>query len=60
MVCLRHDMSYNSKAIIFRHDIDRLPENSLKTEIIEHELGIIGTYYFRIVAESYNENIIIN
>ena len=53
-------MSYNSKAIIFRHDIDRLPENSLKTEIIEHELGIIGTYYFRIVAESYNENIIIN
>ena len=44
--------------IILRHDVDRLPENSLKTAIIEHELGITGTYYFRISSESYDEEII--
>ena len=44
--------------IILRHDVDRLPENSLETAKIEHDLGINGTYYFRIGPESYDENII--
>ena len=35
-----------------------MPENSLKTAIIEHELGIVGTYYFRNGPESYDEKII--
>ena len=43
-----------SKQIILRHDVDRLPENSLQTAIIEHSLGIKGTYYFRVVPESYD------
>ncbi|MHB2149519.1 hypothetical protein ACX8XP_10715 [Calditrichota bacterium LG25] len=43
-----------SVIIILRHDVDRLPENSLQTAIIEHELGIQGTYYFRVVPESYD------
>jgi len=46
------------KAVILRHDVDRLPYNSLQTAQIENELGINGSYYFRIVHESYNENII--
>jgi hypothetical protein len=46
------------RAIILRHDVDRLPENSLKFARIQAEKGIRGTYYFRIVPESFDENII--
>ncbi len=46
------------KITILRHDVDRLPLNSLKTAQIEYELGIKGSYYFRIVSQSFNENII--
>lgn len=46
------------KFVVLRHDVDKLPENSLKTARIEHELGIEGTYYFRIVPESYDEDIV--
>ncbi len=46
------------KILILRHDVDRLPKNSLDTAVIENELGIKGTYYFRIVKESYDEFII--
>lgn len=44
--------------IILRHDVDRLPNNSLKTAQIENDLEIRGSYYFRIVSESYNEFVI--
>ncbi len=40
--------------IILRHDVDRLPENALRLAQLEHSLGIKGTYYFRIVPESYD------
>ncbi len=46
------------KCIILRHDVDRLPSNSLIAAQIEHELGIKGSYYFRIVSESFNEIVI--
>ncbi len=46
------------KSIVLRHDVDRLPENSLKIAQIENKLGIKGSYYFRVVPESWNENII--
>jgi len=39
--------------ILLRHDVDRLPENSLKLAQLEHSLGIKGSYYFRIVPESF-------
>ncbi len=42
------------RLVVLRHDVDRLPENALQTAIIEHELDIKGTYYFRVVPESYN------
>ncbi len=46
------------KVIVLRHDVDRLPENSLKTAQLEASLGIRGSYYFRMLPCSYNENII--
>jgi hypothetical protein len=47
-----------SKVVILRHDVDRLPYNALQTAVIEHQMGIKGTYYFRVVPESFNERII--
>jgi hypothetical protein len=47
-----------AKTVILRHDVDRLPENSLKMAKLEHELGIGSTYYFRAVPESWDEAII--
>jgi len=46
------------KQIILRHDVDEFPRNSLDTARMEHELGISGTYYFRMVPGSYDEAII--
>jgi hypothetical protein len=46
------------KTIILRHDVDRLPQNSLQTAKIENDLGIKGSYYFRAVPESWDEDII--
>jgi hypothetical protein len=47
-----------SNSIILRHDVDKLPENSLQFAQIQHALGIKGSYYFRIVPESFNVKII--
>lgn len=47
-----------SKSIILRHDVDKLPENSLRFAQIQHDLGIKGSYYFRIVPESFHPEII--
>ncbi|MGK0447982.1 MAG: hypothetical protein ACJA2M_001762 [Polaribacter sp.] len=44
--------------IILRHDVDLLPQNSLRFAKIQAELGIKGSYYFRAVPESWAENII--
>jgi hypothetical protein len=48
----------NIKAIILRHDVDKLPTHSLATAKLEHALGIRGSYYFRAVPESWDENLI--
>jgi len=43
------------RVIILRHDVDRLPGNSLTTARIEQAAGILGSYYFRIVPESFDD-----
>ena len=48
----------HSPIVILRHDVDRRPLNALTTAKLENELGIRGTYYFRIVPESFDETII--
>lgn len=50
--------NHKSSIIILRHDVDRLPANALQMAKLESDLGIKGTYYFRIVLDSYDENII--
>jgi hypothetical protein len=50
--------SLSNKAIILRHDVDRAPKNSLRFAKIEYDLGISGSYYFRTVGGSFNEEII--
>ncbi|MGB9696371.1 MAG: hypothetical protein ACP5P3_04550 [Ignavibacteria bacterium] len=40
--------------IMLRHDIDKKPHNALVLARIEHDFGIRGTYYFRIVNKSFN------
>jgi hypothetical protein len=46
------------KTVILRHDVDHLPENSLKIAQIENGFDIPVTYYFRMVKGVYNEEII--
>jgi 3-dehydroquinate synthetase len=46
------------KAIIMRHDVDRLSANALQMARLEYEMGIGSTYYFRVVSQSWNESII--
>ena len=42
----------SERVVILRHDVDALPQNSLATAQLEKELGIRGSYYFRIVRQS--------
>jgi hypothetical protein len=51
-------VSLLDKDVILRHDVDKLPENSLAIAKIEKDLGISGSYFFRAVPESWNERII--
>lgn len=47
-----------SRCVILRHDVDARKMNSLTTAQLENELGIRGTYYFRIVPDSFDEEVI--
>ena len=51
-------ISYCLKCVCIRHDVDRLPNNSLQLANLENKLGIKTSYYFRSVKNSYDENII--
>jgi hypothetical protein len=46
------------KFVILRHDVDKLPGNSLGFAKLQNNFGIKGTYYFRIVNESFDINFI--
>lgn len=54
---IEHGATYN-KVFILRHDVDDLPLNSLRTAETEHSLGAHGSYYFRVVKQSYDPDII--
>jgi len=47
-----------SKVIILRQDVDDRKLHSLQFARIQADLGIVGTYYFRMVSKSYDENVI--
>ena len=52
------DDNPGNKLILLRHDVDLLPQNSLQMARIEAELGVRGTYFFRIVPESFDVSVI--
>lgn len=46
------------KIAVLRHDVDLIPENALDMAVLEKDFGIKGSYYFRMVPESFDEVII--
>lgn len=46
------------KYVILRHDVDRKPNNSSQTALLEHSMGVVGSYYFRAVSQSWDANVI--
>jgi len=44
------------RVIILRHDVDNRNINSLQTALLEKDLGINGTFYFRMVPH-FNDGI---
>jgi len=47
------------KFIILRHDVDLKPYKSLAFAKIQNKMGIKGTYFFRIVKKSWNNDIVL-
>jgi len=45
-------------SIVLRHDVDLLPYHSLRFAQIQATNGIVGSYYFRAVPESWNVEVI--
>ncbi len=56
--CEQKCISNSPKWIILRHDVDLKAANSLATAQIEQELGIAASYYFRVVPESNQPDMI--
>ncbi len=46
------------KVVILRHDVDAKNMNSLAFAKIQHDFGISGSYYFRMVPGSFDKNIV--
>lgn len=42
------------KFIVLRHDVDDRKFNSLHFARIQHDLGVVGTYYFRMIPQSFD------
>ncbi len=57
-VCVSEMVSLKSEVIILRHDVEKHPERALRFAEMEHAKGIRATYYFRAVAESWDEDVI--
>lgn len=52
------DKSNNSKTSVLRHDVDDKKNNSLNFAKIQNAFGIVGTYYFRILPQSYDKKVV--
>lgn len=50
--------SPKDKVVILRHDVDLRASNSLLTAEIEYALGVVSSYYFRIIPQSNQPDII--
>lgn len=45
----------DARWVILRHDVDRLPWNAVVTAQEEARRGMVGSYYFRVVPEAWDE-----
>ena len=52
------DPDKKERIIILRHDVDKKPLRSLNIAEMENELGIKGTYYFRIIRNELPREVI--
>jgi len=43
-----------ARAVVLRHDVDRVPANARAMAELEHALGVASTYYFRTVPGAYD------
>jgi hypothetical protein len=50
-------LARGDKWAVLRHDVDDRPENSLRMARLQAEKGVRGTYYFRIVKQSFDATI---
>jgi len=48
----------NKKVVVLRHDVDRRSPHSIDLAKVEQSLNVRGTYYFRIVPESNQKDVI--
>jgi len=46
------------RVVILRHDVDKMPLNSLKFARLEKDMGAKASFFFRIVEESFKPSII--
>jgi len=51
-------VNHLDKIVVLRHDVDLKPVNALEMAELEKDFGITGSYYFRTVPESFDEDII--
>ena len=53
-----YSQNQKGKVVYLRHDVDRNPNRSLKMAILEKQLNVNSTYYFRMIKKVFNTDII--
>lgn len=53
-----HMRAPEDQAVLFRHDVDDRKFHSLAFARIQHQRGIVGTYYFRMLPQSFEERVV--
>ncbi len=52
-----HILEPKERAILLRHDVDDRKLHSLAFARMQHQRGIVGTYYFRCVPQSFDKEV---
>lgn len=56
--CSEKEALSDKPFVILRHDVDLKAENALAMAKLEHSLGVKASYYFRVVEQSNNPDVI--
>ena len=52
------EIPFKGKVVMLRHDVDELAGNALKIARLEHSLGVRSTFFFRVVMQSNQPEVI--